>query len=87
MGPCPTVRTLGRSRNAVRVFSRCAIPRTLKQRSLRQALQVESSYLLCSRPTSLLAYIRSCGVPTNLSRQSNGTAVLIIAKGCVVVGF
>lgn len=59
VGPCLTVRSIGRSRNAVRVFSRYAIPRTLKQRSLRQALQVESSYLLCSRPTPLLAYMQA----------------------------
>jgi hypothetical protein len=61
------MRPIGRSRNAVRMLARYAIARTLQQRSLRQTLQVESSYLLCLRPTQLLAYGQKCVVLLNLS--------------------
>ena len=57
LGPCPTDeahRPLPERRPYV---SRYAGARTLQQRSLRQILQVESFYLLCSRPTQLLAHI------------------------------
>src|SRR5471030_2952994 len=57
-GPCPTDeahRPLPERRPYV---SRYAGARTLQQRSLRQTLQVESFYLLCSRPTQLLAHIQ-----------------------------
>ena len=40
--------------------SRYANARTLQQRSSRQSLQVESSYLLCQRPTQLLAPLKVC---------------------------
>jgi hypothetical protein len=55
VGPCLTDeahRPLPESRPYV---SRYAGARTLQQRSLRQILQVESFYLLCSRPAQLLA--------------------------------
>jgi hypothetical protein len=57
VGPCLTdeaYRPLPERRPYV---SRYAGARTLQQRSLRQILQVESSYLLCSRPTLLLTHV------------------------------
>jgi hypothetical protein len=57
VGPCLTDeahRPLPERRSCV---SRYASARTLQKRSLRQFLQVESSYLLCHRPTQLLALI------------------------------
>jgi hypothetical protein len=50
--------------------SRYAGARTLQQRSLRQTLQVESSYLLCQRPRNCLAHIKSWVVLPNLSSMS-----------------
>src|ERR1700704_153117 len=77
VGPCLTDeahRPLPERRPYV---SRYADARTLRQRSLRQILQVESFYLLCSRPTQLLALIQSCAVlPTLSSRPSTPRAQL-----------
>jgi hypothetical protein len=70
VGPCLTDeahRPLPERRPYV---SRYAGARTLQQRSLRQTLQVELSYLLRSRPTQLLAHIKSCVVLPNLSSIS-----------------
>jgi hypothetical protein len=58
-GPCLTDeahRPLPERRPYV---SRYAGARTLQQRSLRHTSQVESSYLLCSGPTQLLAHNKS----------------------------
>ena len=46
------MRPIGRSRERRSYVSRYADARSSQQRSLRQILQVESSYLLCSRPTN-----------------------------------
>ena len=58
VGPCLTDkahRPLPERRSCV---SRYASARTLQKRSLRRILQVESSYLLCQRPTKLLAHVK-----------------------------
>jgi len=68
VGPCLTDeahRPLPERRPYV---SRYAGARTLQKRSLRQILQVESSCLLCLRPTQLLAYAQKCVLLPNLSR-------------------
>src|SRR5450631_1102735 len=74
VGPCLTDeahRPLPERRPYV---SRYAGARTLQQRSLRQTLQVESSYLLCSRPTQLLTHIyRWVGLSNLSSNYRTGT--------------
>ena len=72
VGPCLTDaahRPLPERRSCV---SRYASARVLQKRSLRQILQVESFYLLCLRPTQLLAHRQSCVVLPCLSSCPSG---------------
>jgi hypothetical protein len=73
VGPCLTDaahRPLPERRPCV---SRYAGARTLQQRSLRQILQVESSYLLCSKANATVGLIITCVVLPNLSSISRTT--------------
>ena len=49
--------------------SRYAGARTLQKRSVRQTLQVESSYLLCSRASTIVGHLQTCVLLPNLSRH------------------